>query len=85
MRVVIAKRAEKQIEKLPQLVKLAVAKKVRELASGSDNLQIKKLSGYDKVYRIRVGHFRIVYYYSDNAAEILAVQHRKDVYRGEFL
>ena len=43
----------------------------------------RKLSGYDDVYRIRVGHYRILYSVSAAQLIVLVVKigHRKDVYR----
>lgn len=83
MRLIVSKRAEKHIKKLPDFVKIAVIKKIRELVVTQDNVQIKKLSGYDNVYRVRVGSYRIVYYQMRGGVEILAVLHRRDVYRGK--
>ena len=43
----------------------------------------EKLAGYDDRYRVRQGHFRIVYLIDDARREvtIFKVGHRKDVYR----
>ena len=44
---------------------------------------VKKLSGPDDLYRIRVGDYRIVYQIHDDRLIVLVVRigHRKDVYR----
>jgi len=44
---------------------------------------VKKLSGLDDLYRIRVGDYRIVYQIHDDRLIVLVVRigHRKDVYR----
>jgi len=43
----------------------------------------RKLSGYDDVFRIRVGVYRVIYDVADAALVIiiLKIGHRKDVYR----
>jgi len=84
MIIKITKRAKKQIEKLSQVTKLAIAKKIREMSTEQENLQIKKMQGYDDMYRIRVGQYRIVYQQVAEEKKVLAIQHRKDVYRGEY-
>ena len=44
---------------------------------------VKKLSGADDLYRIRVGDYRVVYQIRDDRLIVLVVRigHRKDVYR----
>lgn len=83
MKITILRRAEKQIIKLPDFVKVAVTKKIRELGQEEENVQIKKLQGQKNIYRVRVGNYRIVYQLTNKVAEILAVQHRKEVYKGK--
>ena len=43
----------------------------------------RKLSGYDDVFRVRVGRYRILYSVSDTEViiVILKIGHRKNVYR----
>jgi len=43
----------------------------------------RKLTGYDDVFRIRVGHYRILYSVSSTMLIIvvLKISHRRDVYR----
>mgnify|MGYP001580816136 FL=1 len=44
---------------------------------------VKKLTGTDDLYRIRVGDYRIVYQIHDDRLIVLVVRigHRRDVYR----
>ena len=44
---------------------------------------VKKLTGAEDLYRIRVGNYRVVYQIQDNCLIVLVVRigHRKDVYR----
>ena len=81
MIIEIAPKAKKQMVKLPKIVALAVISKIRGLAENQLNLQIKKLQKRKDMYRVRVGDYRIIYQNSNNVIEVIAVQHRKDVYR----
>lgn len=44
---------------------------------------MKKLSGHDDLYRLRVGAYRIAYLIDDGKLVILVVEvgHRRDIYR----
>lgn len=81
------------------LVKASAAKEVEAVGSKEDRRRIvekivvlasnprphnsEKLAGYDDRYRVRQGHYRIVYLIDDSRQEvtIFKVGHRKDVYR----
>lgn len=82
MRILITSKAKKQIIKLPEIIKLAVANKIRGLSSDQQNLQILKMAGYLNIFRIRLGKYRIIYQKNEDLITIIAVQHRKDVYKG---
>ena len=84
MIIKITNNAKKQIRKLPQLIQLAIGKKIREMSAEQENLQIKKLAGRIDTYRERVGSYRIVYQQQSGIVIVVAVQHRKDVYRGAY-
>ncbi|SNY87473.1 mRNA interferase RelE/StbE [Nocardia amikacinitolerans] len=47
-------------------------------------LDVKKLSGHDDLYRLRVGRYRVAYTVDNNVLVILVVKvgWRKDIYRG---
>ncbi|MBA4862637.1 type II toxin-antitoxin system RelE/ParE family toxin [Streptomyces sp. PSKA54] len=47
-----------------------------------DDADVKKLSGHDDLYRLRVGTYRIAYTIDDGKLIILVeVGHRRDIYR----
>jgi mRNA interferase RelE/StbE len=48
-----------------------------------DDADVKKLSGHDGLYRLRVGDFRVAYHIDDGQLIILVVKvgNRRDVYR----
>lgn len=79
----ISRTAEKQLKKLPEQDQLRVVRAVLTLAEEPHPTGSRKLSGYDDVFRIRVGRYRVLYsvFESRLVIIILKVGHRKDVYR----
>ena len=79
----ISRTAEKQLRKLPGADRQRVARTMSSLAHDPRPHGTRKLAGYDDVFRVRVGPYRILY--SVGAATliiiILKVGHRGDVYR----
>jgi mRNA interferase RelE/StbE len=47
----------------------------------ADIRNVKKLKGYEHVYRIRVGNYRIGIYCETDVVELMRFLHRKDIYR----
>lgn len=41
----------------------------------------KKLKGYKTAYRIRIGDYRIGFFFENNTIELVRVLNRKDIYR----
>ena len=79
----ISRIAEKQLKKLPKDDQKRVADALRELCEDSFPRGARKLSGYEDVFRIRVGRYRILYSVSETEliVIVLKIGHRKDVYR----
>ena len=75
--------AVKELEKLPRQAVTRVVEAVRNLASNPFPAGIRKLTGSDQTYRIRVGVYRILYSVNVDQLiiEIIRVKHRKDVYK----
>ncbi|MBY0435624.1 MAG: hypothetical protein K2U26_16105 [Cyclobacteriaceae bacterium] len=85
MNVVFLKAFEKELAKTKDK-KLALSiKGFIELMESSDSLQgipqIKKLSGHKTAYRIRMGDYRLGFYFSANTITLAALGHRKEIYR----
>lgn len=57
-KIIISKKAKKFIDKLPSKDKLRIVTAIEKLPDIGD---IKSLSGYKDVYRLRVGDYRIIY------------------------
>ncbi len=56
---------------------------MRRLADEPRPPGCRKLAGYDSVYRVRVGVYRILYEIEDRRVTVIVLKigHRKDVYR----
>lgn len=54
---------------------------VEEAVSLRDIKNLKKLTGYKNVYRIKIGDYRIGVFIESNTVEFSRVVHRKDIYR----
>jgi len=78
----ITRTAEKRLRKLPRDDQVRVARAMLRLASEPRPRGCRKLSGYDDVYRVRAGVYRILYSVSDEVLliVILKVGQRKDIY-----
>ena len=79
----ISRTAERQMRRLPRADQTHVARTMLALADDPFPRGVRKLAGYDDVFRVRTGRYRILYSVSDRALVIvvLKVGHRKDVYR----
>jgi mRNA interferase RelE/StbE len=75
--------ASKELEKLPRQIIPRVVAAINELVKDPYPQGVKKLTGFDHTYRIRVGDYRILYTIYENrlVIEIIRVRHRKDAYR----
>lgn len=79
----ISETAEKQLKKLQRGDQRRVARAIVALADEPHPRGSRKLSGYNDVFRIRVGRYRVIYSVSGNRliVIILKIGHRKDVHR----
>lgn len=78
----ILRSAEKDIDKLPTVIRSHISKRIISLEDNPRPRGAKKLSARDE-YRLRIGDYRILYTVSDRDAVviIIAVGHRREVYR----
>ena len=82
-RIEVSTTAERQIRKLPRVDQIRVVRSIQTLAREPRPSGCRKLSGYDDVFRVRVGRYRVLYSIQDRRLIIivLKVGDRKDVYR----
>ena len=85
MKVDFRKSFLKEVKKLRnKSLKDDIASAIVQVESAENITQIKnlkKLSGYDIYYRIRVGDYRIGIKVEREVVHFVIVEHRKDVYR----
>ena len=81
--VEIARSAEKQLRGLPRTDRERVVSTIASLATNPFPKGVRKLSGYDDVFRVRIGRYRVLYSISERALTVLVLKigHRGSVYR----
>ncbi|MEM9509426.1 MAG: type II toxin-antitoxin system RelE/ParE family toxin [Cyanobacteria bacterium P01_E01_bin.35] len=81
-RVIIPKPVLKQLNNLPQKIRLRLLSEIRLLKDNPRPNGVKKLKGYENTYRIRVGNYRVIYEIEDQEMIILILSsiHRRDAY-----
>ncbi len=78
-------RAVRQLRAIPQPAALTILRALTLL--GDDprrpDANVKKLTGYEDRYRLRIGDYRVIYDVMDEQLVILAVGvgHRREIYR----
>jgi mRNA interferase RelE/StbE len=81
--VAISRTAERQLKRLPRADRERVARTVAKLAIDPRPAGARKLTGYEDVFRVRTGRYRVIYSVEDTSLVVLVLKigHRKDVYR----
>ena len=82
-KLVIVKRALKELVKLPSKTSKQITLSIDELANDPRPQGSKKLKGEkESLWRIRVGNYRVIYAIEDTIkiVEVRKVGHRKDIY-----
>jgi mRNA interferase RelE/StbE len=81
--VAIRPAAARQIKKLTTVVQEQVIQQLEELELDPRPPGMKKLSGKNNLYRVRVGEYRIIYEIREAVLLVLvvAVGHRREIYR----
>lgn len=82
-RLLFAKKFKKEFYKLDPDTQARIRPKLEALSNDPRPAGVKKLTGYDKRYRIRIGDYRVIYDISDRKVTVyfLRVRHRSDAYR----
>ena len=81
-KVIFTKSVKKDFRKIPKLEVLKILNEIAYLAKNPRSSKTKKLKG-EKLYRLRVGNYRVIYDIQDNLMLIFVVKvgHRSDIYR----
>ncbi len=79
----ITKVAEKQLKKIDKAHQRKISTTILALANNPTPEGCKKLKGYEDIYRIRIGTYRVIYKIENKKVTvvILKLGHRKDIYR----
>jgi len=82
-RIELSATAEKQFRKLPRDDQVRVLQAIRPLASVPHPPGSRKVRGYDDIFRIRVGTYRVLYRIEGRRLVIiiLKIGHRREIYR----
>ncbi len=72
--VVIHRKAEKVLKRLDGDTLERLRCSIRELAIDPRPVGVKKLTGYDNLYRLRVGDWRILYAIEDDLLIVLVLE-----------
>jgi mRNA interferase RelE/StbE len=82
-KIEISSSAESQLKKLQKNDRFRVMRSILSLSLDPKPHGCRKMKGYDDVYRIRVGVFRVIYSIDEKriVIVILKVGHRKYIYR----
>jgi mRNA interferase RelE/StbE len=78
--LVYAKQAQRQLEKLNPQTALRIVDGCERLKRNPfpDGKHVKKLKGYEELYRLRVGDFRIVFQRSGSRIDVIDVLSKPD-------
>ena len=81
--VVLERAAEKDLRRLSDQIHDRIVEGIYTLATNPRPPGAKKLSGSTNNWRIRVGHYRVLYEIADNIriVRVYRVRHRRDAYR----
>lgn len=78
----IEPRARRQLRALPRDMQRRITDALAQLAEQPRPPEARRLTGYDRTYRLRVGAYRILYEIEDRVRIILIIEvgHRREVY-----
>ena len=81
--VLLERRAERDLKKLPGQVFHRIVPSIAGLAENPKPPGCRKISGSKNDWRIRIGEYRVIYEVDDEAraVKVMRVRHRKEVYR----
>jgi len=85
-RIRLHKRATKALRNLPKRVRGAVKQRIDLLAEDPyrhPRLDVKKMQGFDAIYRLRIGQYRLFYEIIEDELVVLIIKvgARGDVYK----
>ncbi len=81
--VIVERQAEKTLRRLPKEILSRVDRLLLGLADEPRPVGCKKLRGYDNLYRLRAGDWRLIYAVEDDELVVLVIEiaPRSEAYR----
>jgi len=77
--------SRKEFEKLPAAMRKKIVEALTLLSIDpySEILKIKKLKGFDGLFRIRIGDYRVIYQIRNDRLLIIVIKigHRREIYK----
>ena len=81
-KVEFSEKAAKQFAKLPRNIQQSIVKAIDEKLLVDPDFYLSRLSGHmGSFYRFRVGNYRLLCLKRDQEIAIIAVVHRKNIYK----
>ena len=82
-KIEVSASAERQLKKIRREDKIRILRSISLLAGDPRPVGCRKISGYDDIYRIRIGNYRVIYEIDGKriVIVILKIGHRREVYR----
>ena len=82
-RIAFAERADRQLDEFDPALQLRILERISLILAFPRGARTTKLEGYDDVWAVRVGDYRVAYKIDDDeeTIRIQAVGHRRDFYR----
>lgn len=81
--ITFARSARKELENLPTSVVRRIFPQIEALAQEPRPRGCRKLQNEERLWRIRIGNYRVIYAISDDdhTVDVIAVRHRSKAYR----
>ena len=82
--IALSAAAQKNLDRLQNKIRTRIADALEDLRDEPRPRSSRKLAGSERLWRIRVGNYRVIYTIEGDELIILVVRvaHRKDAYRG---
>lgn len=82
-KIALKRSVEKDLRGLSRKTILRVLKRIEQLKEDPRPRQSKKLTGAERLYRVRARDYRVIYEINDKERQIIIiyVRHRRDAYR----
>ena len=80
--ITFARSARKELEALPNSLIQRIFPKIEALTIAPRPSGCRKLQGFENLWRVRIGDYRVIYSVDDNLriVDIVAVRHRRQAY-----